>query len=803
MEELKKVQNQNRVLNIAVADKATAKKWKNITMTWKEIIEKLEEPIVTDETVEEYKAMSTSEKGRIKDVGGFVGGFLKNGSRKRGDVQSRSIVALDIDYPTEDLIDSLWILMPYEAALYSTHSHYEGHERYRLLLPLSRPILPDEYEAVARKLAEELGIEMFDDTTYQPNRLMYWASCPKEGEYVFEQFEGVLVDPDEILAKYEDWKDVSTWPHSSRVTAKVKRDLSVEDPTEKEGIVGTFCRAYSISEAIDTFLSDTYTECDMLKSRYTYVLGSTYGGAVAYEDKFLYSHHSTDPTCEQLCNAFDLVRIHKFGELDKNTKKEGVELPSYQKMVEFIQKDNEFNRQLAEDIARDDRRLREEFENFDDVDNLEKPSEPIYELTEKGKIKSTVENIVIFIESRLKDTIYYDSFSCRCMTTGKLPWSKGRGLSEWRDTDDSALRNLIEKRLGIFSKPKVEDAIKIVFERHKKHHVREYLDSLKWDGVERVDTLLIDYLGAEDIPYNRYTIRKVMAALVARVYKPGIKFDNMLVLTGAQGLGKSTFLNTLGGDWYSDSLTTVSGKEAFEQLQGVWLVEMGELTATKKADIESIKHFLSKQEDRYRQAYGRRTENYPRQCVIVGTTNDTEFLRDRTGNRRFWPIDVGRIKAKKNVWVDLEKERDQILAEAIEIFKNGERLYLDREQNEEATLAQLNHTESSEREGAVLAYLDKMIPDNWDKLDMFTRRMYYSREDGVESGFDFEKANLVQRDTVCAMSIWCELYGKDMASLKNVDAREFRAIIESSGEWEPCRTSFSIYGRQRGYKRKC
>ena len=186
----------------------------------------------------------------------------------------------------------------------------------------------------------------------------------------------------------------------------------------------------------------------------------------------------------------------------------------------------------------------------------------------------------------------------------------------------------------------------------------------------------------------------MLVAAVARIFNPGVKFDNMIVLAGTQGIGKSTLIARLGREWFSDSLTTVTGKDAYEQLQGVWLIEMGEMMATKKADIEATKHFLSKTEDIYRVAYGRRTSRFKRQCIFIGTTNDREFLRDRTGNRRFWPVDVGINPIKKQVYKCLDENTvNQIWAEAIELYKKGEELYLTGKEEKEAKKQQDEHSE--------------------------------------------------------------------------------------------------------------
>lgn len=224
---------------------------------------------------------------------------------------------------------------------------------------------------------------------------------------------------------------------------------------------------------------------------------------------------------------------------------------------------------------------------------------------------------------------------------------------------------------------------------------------------------LIDYMGAENTPYVRAVTRKTLVAAVARIYEPGIKFDSVLVLNGPQGCGKSTFFAKLGKEWYSDSLTISDmkdGKTAAEKLQGYWLLELGELAGIKKVDVETVKSFVTRTDDKYRQSYGTTVESHPRECVIVGSTNsEGGFLRDVTGNRRFWPVHVTG-KGKHRGW-DLTPETvDQIWAEAISIYKDGEELYLKGKEAAEAYVAQQEAMESDEREGIVEDYLERLLP---------------------------------------------------------------------------------------------
>lgn len=330
----------HKELQLSVGASRTTKTWKNISMTWEELVDRLASPTVTQETFAEYQKMTRTEKGQIKDVGGFVGGWLKQGKRRNGNVQSRSLVALDADSPSEDFLDRLDLMADYAYVLYSTHSHNPKAPKYRLLIPTDRLMLPDEYEPVARYLANQLGMANFDDTTYQDVRLMYWPSHAREAEFEFRFNDEVFANVDDILGTFPDWKDSSFWPESPTYAVQKSREAKKQgDPLAKKGLVGAFCRTYDIKQAIAEFLPEIYAE-GSTPDRYTYMDGSAANGLVLYDDVFAYSHHGTDPVGDTLVNSYDLVRIHKFGELDADAK-EGTatsKLPSSKAMNAWVAK---------------------------------------------------------------------------------------------------------------------------------------------------------------------------------------------------------------------------------------------------------------------------------------------------------------------------------------------------------------------------------------------------------------------------------------------------------------------------------
>lgn len=790
--------------DIAIGRNRRELNWRNKEMKWSELVEKLSTTHRTAETYQEYANAKKQRQDEIKDIGGFVGGYLSNGRRKPGNVVHRQLVTLDIDYAKANNIwDTFTLFYGCAAAIYSTHKHAAESPRLRLIIPLDRPVMSDEWIAISRRIAGNLGIDNFDNTTFEIARLMYWPSTSKDGEYYFEHQDGEWLNADEILAGYHNWKDSSEWPISERYNNIIHAAIKKQgDPLEKPGIIGAFCRTYGIEEVIDTYLSDEYKACDV-PGRYTYLHGSTSAGLVIYEDKYAYSHHGTDPTSGKLCNAFDLVRLHKFGLKDEDAKEgtPGNKLPSYTAMVDFAGKDTRVRIQLGVERLQD---ANVDFVNTNEEEAVAQTDETWMgelEMDRKGNYYSTINNIVLILENdpALKNTIAFDEFEQRAISRKNLPWRKVTHKTRYlTDRDDANLEHYLERTYQIAS-TKLEKALEVVYERKKFHPIREYLNGLTWDGESRIDTLLIEYMGAPDTAYTRAVTRKALVAAVARVFQPGVKFDYMLTFVGRQGLGKSSLIGKLGKEWYSDSFNTVQGKESFEQIQGVWIVEMPELAGLKKADVENVKHYVSKREDRYRVAYGRRVENFPRQCVFFGSTNRRDFLRDTTGNRRFWPVATSAKLVTKDVFKDLtEGEIDQIWSEALVFYKKGEALYLSRELEEEAFKVQTEHAEYDERTGLIQRYLDIKLPANWDEMDIYERRAYLSKDD------ELQPDGVIERTKVCIAEIWCEVLGGVQKDMNRYNTKEIHELMRTIEGWEDCTATkmrCGIYGLQRGYKK--
>ena len=784
---------------IATGKSRSARSWISKKMTWSALASKLAEPTVTNETAAEYAKMSKADQGQKKDVGGFVGGYIPgNGRRVRGVVKERYLITLDADNPGEDFIVDLDMeLGGMEYVLYSTHSHTADNPRYRVIIPVDRPMTPDEYQAVSRRIADNIGIEFFDPSTHQAERLMYWPSHPKDVEYVYQHSEGSLVSVDTYLSTYRDWRDTSLWPTSEK-ESQIRLDAAKKqgNPLEKKGLIGAFCRCYSITEAIHKFLPEVY-EPTAVEDRYTYVAGSSVGGLVIYDnDTFAYSNHATDPISGKLVNAFDLVRIHLFGDKDPADETNVTKLPSYQDMIDFVNEDG------AAPILLDKERMADM--DFEDITDDEEGLRAKLKRDRKGNPESDVFNCLLVLKQdpALKGKIRLDEFAHRLVVIDDLPWRGKDETPYWTDTDDACLRNYFATKYLIKGKGIIDDALQEVTQDNKFHPVREYLKGLTWDGECRLDTLFIDYIGAEDTDYIRAVTRKWMCGAVARVMDPGVKFDTAIVLYGSQGLGKSLILERLGRKWFNNSLVDIKTKDALEQIQGSWIVELAELAPTYKNDNEIVKAFISRTSDRFRSPYGRRTEEYPRQCVFAGSTNNLMFLKDRTGNRRFWPVTGDKDRKTKNSWELSKDDIDQLWAEAFVYWSEGEPLVLEGELEEEALRIQLSHTEGGELVGLIEEYLDMLLPDNWESLDIFDRRDY------IRNYGDDDHCGSVQRERVCALEIWCEVMEGDRKNLQNAKAREIIDILQAIPGWNPYSKSVGkmrfgkMYGVQRAFIRE-
>lgn len=794
----------DRQITISVGSSRKATQWTPTVTSVGDFYERFRNPLRGTETLTQYLAMSKAQQDQLKDVGGFVGGPLSGPRRKAANVMGRDIVTIDLDnippYSTDKVLAATEAL-GCSYLIYSTRKHRDEAPRLRVVAPLDRTATVEEHEAVARWLAAKIGITWADPTTFEAGRLMYWANCSSDGKYIFQYKDAPLLSVDAVLGTYTDWHDTGEWPQVPGAVSYQKLAAKQGDPEAKPGVVGAFCRVFDIYRAMDELIPGLYAAVDTDTDRFTYLGGSTTGGAVVYDNgRFLFSHHATDPCSGRLVNAFDMVRLHKFGDQDDNAAPDTPtnRLPSYKAMCEFAVATPAVAALMAQE------RAEAAAQDFDGVapDNAEDAANWMARLkvnTQTGAILPTIDNICIILECdpRLKGKFALNKFAGRGEVLDTLPWSNDPKRRLWSDTDSNGLYWYLEKVYNITKRGNIDAALDIHSATHAFNEVQDYLNGVKWDGTPRLDTLLIDYLGAEDCAYNRAVCRKSFTAAVARAMTPGCKYDQMLILCGPQGLGKSTLLKRMARNWFDDNIRTFEGKEASEQLQGAWLVEVAELDAVRRSDVARIKQFLSLSADRYRAAYGHFVQERPRCCVFFGTCNQSDFLQDTTGNRRFWPVDVGEVPHDKRAWVDLTNaEIDQIWAEAVIRWKMGESLYLTGDLEDEARERQEGHREASAREGMIIDFVGKQVPDDWQKWPIDRRRDFWAG--GVQGGTDLR---LVDRDRITAIEVWCELFNGHPKDADK-DSRFINSVLARLPGWKKKTVrAGASYGPAKGYVR--
>lgn len=774
----------------------------------------LSNPKRTNETVTQYQNMTKDEKDKAKNRGALVAGVFEGNERKRKYIKDLCGLILDADYANDKFVSNIDEKIKNKFLFHSTHSHTDANQRYRVFIPTDRLMTPDECVAVSRKVAEEIGIDYFDKASFDPSHLMCLPTCSIDSKYVFiESKYEELLKVDEYLSKYKNWKDISehaltkeererhNFINSSIYISpdgkavKPKR-FDLQDPKTLSGIRGKFNEAYTITEAIDTFLSDIYKKSNV-SNRYDFIESDATCGLVIFDNGYAYSHYASDPAGGYYQTAYDLVRIHKFADKDKDVDRR-VKFSNYPSVIlmnEFALKDSKV-KALCKIEPKTDEYLNYVCDDWEDKITYVKNTTLIENNQENAcYIISNDKNLKNIRLNVLTNQIIAD----------KLPWI--RSTAEWSNDDDSQLSIYINHYYGQISDKFIRNAFIKVAVDNNFHPIKQYLENLKpWDKVKRNERLFIKYFGASDTEYIRECAKLLCLAAVGRIYEPGIKYDYVIILCGLQGSGKSTFFRKLAKDWFSDSLkfTDLVDKTGDEKLQGTWINEVGELAGKNQIDVETIKAYITKQVDKYRPAYGKTSIDHPRRCIIVGTTNRTDgFLKDITGNRRFLIIETSNDR-ETAPWNITNDEVDQIWAEAVytykEIKKSGKpfELKLSEEMEKEAEKIQEKFMEPDDREGIVKRYVDMPVPLGWKTWNLNRRRSYISNPDS------YAGTNTYIRKEICTMDIWCECYGNQPGTMEKPEGYKIGLILKrlrfesSNGKQK----AFGEYGKQRYYIRK-
>lgn len=761
-------------------------KW--IDYTWEELINKFKNPIIGMETQAQYLSLPKNRQDDLKDTGWYIGGIQKTkGYRALNPLVYRSLITIDIDDCEDNSIyfkiDTLMKNTGFKGLVHSTRKHTNSKPRLRLIIPFKPNYGPSgdsansEYEFICRKFAASIDMEMkgIDLTTFQPTRFMYWPSISRGADYYFKVWEGNEVVKDNFLTI--GWEDRLSWPrHYMEKDIEKFPDRKQEDPHKKGGLIGAFCRVYSIQRVIEELLPEVYeqTVSNEKFSRYSYVSGSTANGARTYDDgKFLQSWHSTD-AANGLHNAFDLLRIHKFqGNIKKTLK--------------FIANFSDVKEELAKD------ELKENYETW--------KAELLR--NENGNCISSYYNLKLILDNLVK--IKYNQFNRRIEFDNKKKWFKHSETLE--DKDLSELHVILEEEYGLkTSTLKIQNAVNSLSLNNSFHPIKEYLENLKWDGKNRIETLLPDMFGVDDNPYHRAVMRKFLLAAITRIYKPGYidaKFDTVLTLVGEEDVGKSSFFRVLfSKDYFTDSITCLDmeSKSGSEHLVGMWCVEIPDLSGMKKTSPDTIKGFVTRITDRFRPAFGRVTEDYHRTCVFGATTNRLDgFLASFTGNRRWLIVETG---VQPVDLARLEKIRDQIWAEAYYLYKTtDEVLYLeDRYVKEMAKKLQNQFIETDANFEAIESYVNMPVPEDWHNREIYWRKQQTS--DYLQGAGEIMD-NWRVREEICVAEIWAELYKREIMERTRKDSENIiRCLLRMNFVEKKGKRITYMRGRHRVYVRK-
>lgn len=769
---------------------------------------RLAKPVVTAETFAEFMAMDKAEQMKLKDQGGFLAAISRDGTRKKDAIVARTMLVLDLDDADVTTLETIKSNAFCKMWVHSTRKHTATKPRYRLIVPLKHPVASEEYEPLARFFARDMNImEACDPAGFRQGQIMLWpsVSCDMVDKFVFYEAPcEELLAPDEFLAKYEA-ANIATWPRKSdeikNVVREVKENSSDDDPRNRVGIVGAFCRAFTVEEAIEKFLGDIYVPSSV-DGRYDLVVADSVGGLAIYDEVFAFSFHSKDEAAGKLLNAYDLVRIHRFGMLDADATPGTPfsRLPSNVEMAKFA---------LSIPEVRDNIIIG----NDGDKDSISAEVKSKLEYNSFGKIKHTLANVIAIIENDEKLAgISFNEFTQKLTIVDDVPWREGK--SDFNDYDIAGLTAYISRvyKLEVAERFLLNALKNIAFSR-TYHPVKSWLNNLPtWDAVNRLEVYLINYLGAVDNAYVRFVSKVILIAAIARVMVPGTKFDIVPVLVGPQGCGKSTIYAKLFGDWFSDSLNLgdLRDKTAIEKINGALCLEIAELSGMAKAEIELVKAFFTRQVDKCRPAYGRNVVELPRQCVFVATTNQLEgFLRD-TANRRFAPVEVNG-NSDLHPWDLTQDDILQIWAEALKCYEEGiYKLFFDGEIKAAAEAMQKAFLVHDERRGLVETYLAKPIPKNWLKLSDEARIDFLRSglpmegmegTHGTATSKDFQEP-FVLRDRVSNIEVFVECFGKKAAEINRKDSTEIAQIMASIG-WIPSGEIYMTpYGKQRFYVRQ-
>lgn len=769
--------NPDQEFAIATAPKRDSLHWDLSTVTWGEICTWIKEPADKKEAGNYF--LGTLAITTVTHKSG--GDPCTEVHRRKNAVISRSAITLDVDYPDPDFLATFELTFPYAALIHTTYSSAPDAKRYRLIVPTDREMAPDEYIAASGAVVQLLGLEQFDKSTTQAERYMFRPATQEPNWFEAEVLDGPPAPVAALLKSFDT--DLSQKPIP-------KANRTKRDPFEIEGVVGSFNRAYEDWDLLIANYDLPYEKVDDDRYHLAGAASQAGMGPVPGVSGLVYSHHSNDPAYGKACSAFDLVRLHWFGDLDEEVKPNTPvnKLPSHEAMLAKAQVDA---RVVADMVGVD---FATEMEDEVAAPNAWKLQMGPY-LNRKGE-----PNDVIQVRDLIRDNdpyfslLYFNEMSLGPELSGDVPWRKVTQSTRLvTNADRYEFTDHIEREYRIaLARQKVDAMIDTRAIRTPRHPIREYLDDLVWDKQPRVEECLP---GVAPTDHTRRIARKMMVGAVARVLDPGCKWDYTLVLKGDEGLGKSRWIDLISRG-YSASLGRIDNKDTLLAMQRSWIMVADEGHSLRKGDADQMKEFLTRTEDMFRMPYDRETVVHKRHCVIWSTTNDETFLTRQVGNRRFIVVHCENA-------VDFSQMNDhyidQLWAEAVHHYRAGEPLFFDKEESEEIADAREQYVEEDSVRPIVEEYLSTLVPTDWWDMSPEKRQQWLTdRAQGFVSGGD------ISVDRVCSAQIWVEAMGNRLGDWRRGELLHITNVLKTLPGWKrvPDKVRIKGYGPQVIYIRE-
>lgn len=780
-----------RTYAVAYAPRRTSPHWTNGSVDWGDICEWVKHPEVS--TTKETGNYILAELRRTTKVHAAGGALCTEVHRDNASVARRSaLLVLDADTPEPDFEPRMErTLDGTRWAWHTTYSSTPEAPRYRLLVAVDRPMTGVEYCEAAEALAGRLGLENFDRGTFEAARYMFLPGHPPGAAYGYDIYDGAELSVDDLVDEY-----TLLAPPPMAEPARVQK----KDPLVLPGTMGAFNRAYQgLNELVEAY-ELPYEACEAGRWRLTGASSEPGMGAIKGNPCLWYSNHAHDPAFQQTCSAFDLVRIHRFEQLDEAAKADTPvnRRPSHLAMLQLALNDPLVSAELLDETKAVFAHL--------DVPEPTAPSEPDPDLWEPDpdlwhRLRKDVRSGKVFNEVpnwdliREHDPVFQrlrrnDMTSAIEFEPGGLPWrTVTEATSPVRKDDRTELREYLQRTYRFREVPgreDVNDRLNATARQRAYHPVLRYLAHLRWDGTPRLAECLP---GVVPTAYTRWVARKCLVAAVARVFQPGVFWDHSLVLYGGEGVGKSKWVSTMARGYSATLPGRLDSVDTMRVLSQNWMVVSEEGHALKRADFEVLKEFITRAVDTYRLPYETDLVVVPRQCVIWSTTNDHTFLRNEVGNRRFLVVHA----EHKFDFARLTPEYvDQVWAEAVDLYLSGdEDLWVNEEQAHQAATLRASFTEESPIPGYVLDYTARLVPKGWTAMDR------HARLEWMRAATTYGERGTEPMNRVCSAEILEVVLGKQPGeasqalvtmvtnALKTLPGWTMDAVLPDSGGYGP------------------